>query len=117
MEKVLLEFKHNGLFLESEAARAELKTKRQRLADLSTDFSKTMNEDSTELLFTAEDLEGATPDFLASLPRDGDKYRVSMKYPDLFGVLRNVKKESVRALMDETNGRKCEANRAVFSKP
>lgn len=115
LEKVLLEFKHNGLFLESEAARAELKTKRQRLADLSTDFSKTMNEDSTELLFTAEDLEGATPDFLASLPRDGDKYRVSMKYPDLFGVLRNVKKESVRALMDETNGRKCEANRAVFS--
>lgn len=115
LKKVLLEFKHNGLFLENEEARAELKKKRQRLADLCTDFSKTMNEDSTELVFTAEDLEGATEDFLASLPRDGEKYRVSMKYPDLFGVLRNVKKESVRALMDETNGRKCEANRAVLA--
>lgn len=115
LKKVLLEFKHNGLFLESESLRSELKTKRQRLADLCTDFSKTMNDDATELVFTAEDLEGATPDFLASLPRDGDKYRVSMKYPDLFGVLRNVKKESVRALMDETNGRKCEANRSVFA--
>lgn len=115
LAKVLLEFKHNGLFLESEADRAALKAKRQKLADLCTDFSKTMNDDATELLFTAEDLDGATPDFLASLQRDGDKYRVSMKYPDLFGVLRNVKKESVRRLMDETNGRKCEANRAVLA--
>lgn len=115
LEKVLLEFKHNGLFLESEQDRAELKKKRQRLADLCTDFSKNMNEDATELVFTAEDLDGATEDFLASLQRDGDKYRVSMKYPDLFGVLRNVKKESVRALMDETNGRKCEANRAILA--
>jgi Zn-dependent oligopeptidase len=116
LEKILLEFKHNGLFLDSEASRSELKKKRQRLADLCTDFSKTMNDDATELLFSEEELEGATKDFLSSLPRDeSGKYRVSMKYPDLFGVLRNVKKESVRALMDTTNGRKCESNRAVFA--
>lgn len=115
LKKVLLEFKHNGLFLENEADRTELKRKRQRLADLCTDFSKNMNEDKTELIFTPQDLEGATEDFLSSLKRDGDNYRVTMKYPDLFGVLRNVKKESVRALMDETNGRKCEANRSVMT--
>lgn len=114
LEKVLLEFKHNGLFLEDESARAALKVKRQRLADLCTDFSKIMNDDATELVFTAEELEGATKDFLGSLAREGDKFRVNMKYPDLFGVLRNVKNESVRKLMDETNGRKCEANRAIF---
>lgn len=115
LKKVLLEFKHNGLFLESESARSELKRKRQRLADLCTDFSKNMNEDKTELIFTPQELEGATEDFLASLKREGENYRVTMKYPDLFGVLRNVKKESVRALMDETNGRKCEANRVIFT--
>lgn len=117
LKKVLLEFKHNGLFLESETARAELKIKRQRLADLCTDFSKNMNEDATELIFTPKELEGATEDFLASLKRtnDGVNYRVTMKYPDLFGVLRNVKSEPVRALMDTTNGRKCEANRAIFT--
>lgn len=115
LKKVLLEFKHNGLFLESEGQRAELKLKRQKLADLSTDFSKNMNEDKTELIFTPKELEGATEDFLSSLKRVGENYGVTMKYPDLFGILRNVKNESVRALMDETNGRKCEANRAIFT--
>lgn len=116
-ERLLREFRHNGLFLETAEQRALLKEKRQRLADLCTEFSRNMNEDSTELLFSPEELEGATQDFLASLKKcpETGKYRVSMKYPDLFGVLRNVHSERVRQLMDTTNGRKCEQNRALLA--
>ena len=116
-ERLLREFRHNGLFLESEKERAELKEKRQRLADLCTEFSRNMNDDATELLFTREELDGATEDFLSSLKtcEQTGKLRVSMKYPDLFGVLRNVRSEAVRQLMDTTNGRKCEKNRALLA--
>jgi Zn-dependent oligopeptidase len=116
-ERLLREFKHNGLFLESPEQKALLKEKRQKLADLCTEFSRNMNEDATELLFTRAELDGATEDFLTSLQtcKETGKLRVSMKYPDLFGVLRNVRSERVRELMDTTNGRKCEKNRALLA--
>ncbi len=116
-ERLLREFKHNGLFLKTPEEKALLKEKRQKLADLSTEFSRNMNEDATELLFSREELDGATEDFLGSLKTCSEtgKLRVSMKYPDLFGVLRNVHSERVRELMDTTNGRKCEKNRALLA--
>ena len=50
-EKLLQEFKHNGLELSPEQ-REMLKEKRQRLAELAVDFSNTMNSDKTELVLS-----------------------------------------------------------------
>ena len=116
LDKVLLEFRHNGLELPEGPARARLRALRQQLADACTDFARALNEDTTALSLSAEDLAGAPADFLAGLPRDADgRFRVSMKYPDLFGVLRHVRSEHVRRAMDEANGRRCAGNRALLA--
>lgn len=109
VEKMILGFKHSGLYL-GDDERALLKTKRKRLAELMVDFSKNMNEDKTELLLSASELEGCPVDFLESLEQRDNKYVLTMKYPDVFGVLRNVKDENVRRLMDVTFNNKCQGN-------
>lgn len=109
LKKLLIEFRHNGLEL-SENERAVLKEKRRRLAELAVDYSNTINADKTELLLTRDDLEGCPTDFLESLEQREGKYVVTMKYPDVSGVMKHAKKESIRRLLHETDGRKCKGN-------
>ena len=51
-----------------------------------------LNEDKTTLEFTPEELDGMPADFLENLPKSADnsKYIVSLKYPELFPVLKQV---------------------------
>lgn len=114
VDKMMLSFKQNGLFLAAEQ-RKVLKAKRRRLAELSVDFSKNMNEDKTELLLTAEELEGCPADFLEGLERRKDKFVLTMKYPDVFGVLKNAKREDVRRRMDVAFNSKCPQNGPILS--
>jgi Zn-dependent oligopeptidase len=99
LEKVLLGFKQNGLAL-SETDRAVLKEKRKRLAELCTEYSRNLNEDKTSLKFSKEELDGCTDDFLSGLEKDGDKYIMTTKYPDVAGTLRYAKNETVRNQVD-----------------
>ena len=110
-EKLLQEFKHNGLELSPEQ-RETLKEKRQRLAELAVDFSNTMNADKTELVLSKEQLDGCTEHFLESLEQRDGKYVVTMKYPDIAGVLKYAHSQETRKLLDETNDRKCTGNSA-----
>ena len=75
IKKTLIGFKRNGLELPSDAHLQEYKTKQKRLAQLAIEFSQTMNEDQTKLVFTEKELEGCSPDFLASLSKmkEGEK--------------------------------------------
>ncbi|PJF16637.1 Neurolysin/Thimet oligopeptidase 2 domain-containing protein [Paramicrosporidium saccamoebae] len=109
VDKMLLEFKHNGLGLPAEK-RSELKTKRKRLAELGVEFSKNMNEDKTEMLLTGEELEGCPSDFIEGLEQRDGKYVLTMKYPDVFGVLKNAKREEVRQRMDIAFNSRCRIN-------
>lgn len=109
LKKLLIEFRRNGLEL-SEEERAVLKEKRQRLAELAVDYSNTINADKTELLLTKDDLDGCPADFLESLGQRDGKYVVTMKYPDVSGVMKHAKQESTRRLLHETDGRKCKGN-------
>lgn len=113
MDKMTLEFKHSGLFLGAEE-RERLKGKRERLAELQVDFSKNMNEDKTEILFTAKELEGCPADFLENLEERDGKYVLTMKYPDVFGVLKNARDEDVRKRMDIAFNSKCPQNAAIL---
>lgn len=119
VDKMMIAFRRNGLFLDTET-RSLLKAKRTRLAELSVDYSNNMNEDRTELLLTAEELEGCPPDFLEGRETrrqdDGTvKYVLTMKYPDVFGVLKYAKSESVRRRMDAAFNDKCrQANAPIL---
>jgi len=103
IEKSMLGFKHAGLDLPVEK-RELLKEKMKRLADLETTFSKNMAEDKTRVLFTAEDLEGCTPDFLESLAKetvDSIQYYVATtSYPDVQGISRYAKCPETRKRID-----------------
>ena len=113
MDKIELGFRRKGLALPQDK-REKLKEIQKKLTELSTQFSKATNEDETKLTFTKEDLEGLSDDFLSGLTKtteDGvEKYIVTMKYPDLFPVLKLAKKESTRKAMDLANGAKCKEN-------
>jgi len=115
VNKMMTVFKHNGLLLEPEL-RQQLKAKRTRLAELMVDFSNNMNEDRTELLLTTAELEGCPSDFLEGREiREDGKYVVTMKYPDVFGVLKYAKSETVRRSMDEAFNSRCrQSNRPIL---
>lgn len=120
VDKVMLGFRLNGLELDAEK-RALLKEKREQLADAELLFSKAVNEDATFVLLTRQDLDGCPDDFLASLERvdknDGQEwFKCTMKYPDLFGVLRNAKKAETRKAVSLANDRRCPGNVDLLAK-
>ena len=116
LEKTLLGFKLNGLALESKEKKEQLKQMKEAIADAELEFSKTVNEDQTVVKFTKTELEGCPDSFLASLEKDGDLYIVSMKYPDLFGVLKNAKSEETRKKMVIANDSRCLPNMERLAK-
>ena len=101
VEKMLLEFELNGLNLDDNQ-RVELKKFREKLADLEVQYSNNMNEDVSTVEFTKEELIGCPDDFLSSLQKNeaNGKFILTMKYPDVFGVLRNAKSEETRRRME-----------------
>ncbi|KAI9099325.1 hypothetical protein DFS34DRAFT_592989 [Phlyctochytrium arcticum] len=113
------DFKRNGLAL-PEKEREELTVLKKQLADACTEFSKNMNEDKTEILFTKEELDGMPEDFLSILnkktdEKDGvEKFVVTMKYPDIIPTMRMAKNETTRKRLGVANGQKCQANVAIL---
>ena len=114
VEKMLMEFELNGLALDKEK-REKLKELRNKLSLLEVDFSKNMNEDKTTLKFSKEELEGCPESFLESLEKDGDKYILTMKYPDVFGVTRNAKNEKTREQMEIAFSSRCPQNLPIIT--
>lgn len=99
LTKTELDFRRNGLALE-EKQRNELKEIRKRLSELSIEFSKNQNEESSTVNFTKDELENMDDDFLSGLKTeevDGvQKYVLTMRYPDVLPVLKMCKNENTR---------------------
>lgn len=113
VKMMILEFEMNGLNLD-EKQREELKIMKKRLSDLEVEFSKNMNEDTTEILFSKTQLEGCPEDMLKGLStRQIDSsllYVLTMKYPDYFGVMKNAKTLETRKLMERAFNTRCREN-------
>ncbi len=79
MDRLILDFKRNGLALPVEK-RDQVAALKKRLSELEVQFQKNINEDKTALNFSKEDLLGMPVDFLESLSRSEDgKYIVTLK--------------------------------------
>ncbi|KAJ3030356.1 Thimet oligopeptidase [Rhizophlyctis rosea] len=121
LEHTLRDFKRNGLALPDEQ-REKLAALKKQLADISVDFSQTLNTDVTEVLFTREELDGMPDDFFDGRatktdPEDGkEKFAVTMKYPDIIPTMRMAKHEKTRQRLDFANGAKCQPNIALLEK-
>lgn len=107
VEKTLLEFKRNGLELPREK-REEVEALKKRIVELETEYRKALAEDNTTVSFTKEQLAGLPDDFVARLPKDGERYKVSLDYPDYFPFLENAQdgaaRRELQTLFDSRGG-------------
>ncbi len=90
----------NGLNLPDEKLDLVRKMK-QELASLELKFSNNLNQDNKTIEFTLEELDGAPQDFLNRLEKNiNGKFIITMKYPDYYAVMENVKSSETRKRMN-----------------
>lgn len=115
LRKMCEDCERQGVALAADAA-ARLTAINQRIAELSVEFQKALNEENERLLFTEQELAGLSPDFVANLPRDeaSGKRVITLKYTDMFPVLKQGSVENTRRLVEEANSGKCPGNVALI---
>lgn len=77
--------------------RNAVKRKLLLLTAITSNFRKNINDYEDFILVSKEDLEGAPKNYIAGLPKQGGKYRVSLSYPDFIPFMENVHSESKRS--------------------
>jgi len=114
LEKEHKSYVRNGLNIPAGPQRDRFKEIKKRLSQLGIIFSKNLNEEKGGLWFTAEELDGVPEDVLSLLKKEGDKYWLTFKYPDLFPTLKYAKNAATREKVFVANENKCNQNVPLF---
>lgn len=114
LEKEHKAFVRNGLNIPAGPKRDRFKEIKKRLSQLGIAFSKNLNEEKGGLWFTAEELDGVPEDVLSLLKKEGDKYWLTFKYPDLFPTLKYATNSETRRKVFVSNENKCNQNVPLF---
>lgn len=114
LEKEHKSYVRNGLNIPAGPQRDRFKEIKKRLSQLSIAFAKSLNEEKGGLWFTAEELDGVPQDVLSLLKKEGDKYWLTFKYPDLFPTLKYATNSATRRKVFISNENKCNQNVPLF---
>ena len=117
VEKDIVDGKRNGLHLD-EKTREEIKKIKKEISDLGTTFGSNLNEDTTFLCFTEDELKGVPEDLVKSFEKDGDnKCKVTLKYPHFFPVTRKCRNSETRRRIETAYQARCmEENTKILEK-
>ena len=102
---MMREYKRMGFDLSSED-QARVKENLKRLSELSSEFSKNINEYEDNISVTRDELDGLSEGYVSGLKRDGEKYVVSLDYPDMNPFMENAKNSGKRKELAEKSMQK-----------
>lgn len=98
LNKLMHEFKMNGLGIEDAEAREKLKNDNLRLVEVLKEYIMNLNADVSGIWLSPEELDGLPPNAIERLQEkeQGGKYWVNFKTPNRIAVLNNAKNAAVR---------------------